>query len=262
MFAEHPPAQLTLLRMGFQHRSGFAESARSGKDGAAPTFLRGKIRAGAALDPSHGSIAGNAEPPRTTVRRPALSTIALYGRRARGMGAHRETSRPFDIPLGRLSERLNLRRRRRAAAFHVPAPAILRELLDAHMQQKGRKGDELLFGREPRLPFTQTHVQDRADEAWTAAGLERATFHLGRHFYKSALDHAGISESRADRYAGHSDGRVANRYRHLLPGQLAEDAKTLNAYLTGAATGNVIALPTGAVSGAEQPQTRMAAQGA
>jgi len=95
-----------------------------------------------------------------------------------------------------------------------------------------------------------------------SVSLERATFRLSRHFYKSALDHAGISESRADRYAGHSDGRVANRYRHLLPGQLAEDAKTLNAYLTGAATGNVIALPTGAASGAEQPQTRMAAQGA
>jgi hypothetical protein len=34
VFAEHPPAQLTLLRLGFQHGNGFAESARSGKDGA------------------------------------------------------------------------------------------------------------------------------------------------------------------------------------------------------------------------------------
>ena len=48
---EHPPAQLTLLRLGFQHRRGFAESARSGKDGAAPTFFRGKIRAGVCAGP-------------------------------------------------------------------------------------------------------------------------------------------------------------------------------------------------------------------
>ena len=43
--------QLTLLRLGFQHRRGFAESARSGKDGAAPTFFRGKIRAGVCAGP-------------------------------------------------------------------------------------------------------------------------------------------------------------------------------------------------------------------
>jgi integrase len=160
-----------------------------------------------------------------------------------------------------------------AGVREVPIPAILRELLDAHLERTGRKGEELLFGRTPRLPFTQTHVQDRADEALVAtvvgaffrgssASLERATFHLGRHFYKSALDHAGISESRADRYAGHSDGRVANRYRHLLPGQLAEDAITLNEYLVGGASGKVIPLPTGAASGAEQAQTLAAAQGA
>jgi hypothetical protein len=129
----------------------------------------------------------------------------------------------------------------------------------------------LTFGRTRELPFSQTHIQDRADEAWAAAAvgsflrgesgnLERTTFHLGRHFYKSALDHAGISESRADRYAGHSDGRVGNRYRHLLPGQLAEDAETLNAYLVGVAEGKIVPL-TGANRGAEQAQTRTAAHG-
>jgi integrase len=159
-----------------------------------------------------------------------------------------------------------------AGVREVPIPQVLRVLLDAHLDRTGRTGDELLFGRTPELPFTQTRVQRRADEAWvaTAVGsflrgasgnLERTTFHLGRHFYKSALDHAGISESRADRYAGHADGRVGNRYRHLLPGQLAEDAETLNAYLVGAMAGKVIPL-TGAIRGAEHVQTRMAAHGA
>ena len=43
--------ELTLLRLGFQHRRGFAERARSGKAGAAPTFFRGKIRAGVCAGP-------------------------------------------------------------------------------------------------------------------------------------------------------------------------------------------------------------------
>jgi len=34
-----------------------------------------------------------------------------------------------------------------AGVREVPIPAILRELLDAHLERTGRKGDELLFGR-------------------------------------------------------------------------------------------------------------------
>jgi hypothetical protein len=41
---------------------------------------------------------------------------------------------------------------------------------------------------------------------------------------------------------GHSDGSVAGRYRHQLPGQLAEDAKLVDAYLAGAHAGKVVAL--------------------
>lgn len=160
----------------------------------------------------------------------------------------------------------------KAGVRDVPVPQVLRALLDAHLERSGRSGDDLTFGRTRELPFSQTHIQDRADEAWAAAAvgsflrgesgnLERTTFHLGRHFYKSALDHAGVSESRSDRYAGHSDGRVGNRYRHLLAGQLAEDAETLNAYLVGAADGKVVPIATGAKAGAEAVQTRMAAHG-
>jgi hypothetical protein len=62
-------------------------------------------------------------------------------------------------------------------------------------------------------------------------------------------------------YMGHSNPSVANRYRHALPGQLAEDAKRIEEYLTGATTGKVVPL-TGAQAGAQGAQTRMAATGA
>jgi hypothetical protein len=70
----------------------------------------------------------------------------------------------------------------------------------------------------------------------------------------SYLDAAGISETRADRYMGHSNPSVANRYRHALDGQLAEDARRLNEYLTGAVSGKVVSL-TGAHAGAQTAQT-------
>jgi len=142
-----------------------------------------------------------------------------------------------------------------AGVREVPIPAILRAILDEHIERTGRSGDELIFGRTPTAPFTQTHVQDRADDAWTTAGLQRVSFHSARHFHKSAMHHAGISQSRADTYAGHADGRVGNRYRHILPGQLAEDAALLNRYLVGEAAGKVVRLPTGAHCGAQRAET-------
>jgi hypothetical protein len=59
---------------------------------------------------------------------------------------------------------------------------------------------------------------------------------------------------------GHSNPSVANRYRHQLDGQLAEDAARIDEYLTGAVTGKVVALPTGAQAGAHEAQSRLAAQ--
>ena len=56
----------------------------------------------------------------------------------------------------------------------------------------------------------------------------------------------GIFETRADRHMGHSNPSVANRDRHQLEGQLVEDGAQLDAYLRGAITGKVVALPIGA----------------
>ena len=64
---------------------------------------------------------------------------------------------------------------------------------------------------------------------------------------------AGISEARADRYMGHAQNTVGDRYRHRLRGQLADDAARLEEYLNGQAA-EVVRLPTGAETGAQEPQ--------
>jgi integrase len=114
-------------------------------------------------------------------------------------------------------------------------------------------------------------VQDKADEAWAVAAVggflrgersdvERVTLHECRHTFSTFLDAAGISETRADRYMGHSNPSVARRYRHQLAGQLVDDADRLEAYLAGSASGKVVQIATGAHSGAHEPQTRLAAR--
>jgi integrase len=159
----------------------------------------------------------------------------------------------------------------RAGIRRVPIGATLRAILDEHLERTGRSGDELVFGRSATAPFTPSHVQDSADEAWAAAvvgaflrgeasDVERVTLHECRHSFSTFLDAAGISETRADRYMGHSNSSVANRYRHQLEGQLVEDAARLDEYLTGATAGRVVPLLTGAHSGAHESQTRLAAQ--
>lgn len=124
------------------------------------------------------------------------------------------------------------------------------------------------FGRTGSDPFTPTHVRDRARAAWPATAIGAflrsdplpmelepiGGLHECRHSFSSYLDAAGISEARADRYMGHSNASVAARYRHQLDGQLAEDAERLEAYLTGARAGKVVAL-TGAIPGAMAAET-------
>ncbi len=150
----------------------------------------------------------------------------------------------------------------RAGKRQVPLPNTLAEILSEHVERSGRSGDDLLFGRSASEPFTPSHVRKGANKAWTDAELERIALHELRHSYSTYLDAAGVSETRADRYMGHANSSVANRYRHQLEGQLAEDAARLDAYLDGAGAGKVVALPTGTHTGTQDAQTRMVAQGA
>jgi integrase len=153
----------------------------------------------------------------------------------------------------------------------VPLPETLRVYVERHIAQTGRAGDDLLFGRTASDPFTPTHIRDVANAAWLSThsddcalrsggdcdcdeGLTRIGLHECRHSFSTYLDAAGISETRADRYMGHSNASVQARYRHQLEGQLADDAARLNAYLVGAISGKVVPI-TGAQTGAQAAQT-------
>jgi integrase len=146
----------------------------------------------------------------------------------------------------------------------IPVPELLRVELVAHLERTGRSGDAFLFGRTNGAPFTDSHMRKRARTAWAwtcecghvasehddekcnecgcveFAALEPIGFHEARHSYSSYLDAAGISETRADRYMGHSSSSMRARYTHQLEAQLAEDAQRLNEYLVGAAAGKVV----------------------
>ncbi len=95
------------------------------------------------------------------------------------------------------------------------------------------------FGSETQ-PFDYDALNARARKAWADAGLERIGLHECRHSFSTFLDAAGVSETRADRYMGHSNPSVANRYRH--PSQYAEDAARLDSYLSGAEAGKIVKL--------------------
>lgn len=138
----------------------------------------------------------------------------------------------------------------RAGERDVPIIAPLREVLDRLCAD--RPSTAFVFGTDTE-PFNPNTLRDRSLKMWAAAAvgaflrgdrreLNPITLHEARHSFSTWLDHAGISETRADRYMGHSNPSVQGRYRHQLEGQLAEDAATLTAYIDGTKSGKVVAL--------------------
>jgi integrase len=94
--------------------------------------------------------------------------------------------------------------------------------------------DGLLFGTGDR-PFSATPLQERADAAWQAAGLERVTLHACRHLYASMSIAAGVNAHSLSVYMGHSGIQVTlDLYGHLFPGNETEASRLLDGYLAGA----------------------------
>jgi len=135
----------------------------------------------------------------------------------------------------------------------VPVPAVLRRYLLEQKVRTGRDGDELLFGRTARDPFTSTHVRAKGRKAWDAENerrteeaaergtkpelLEPITLHECRHTYVSLMHAASVPLERIGDYVGHSGTYMTERYRHLVEGQGAKDAAGLDKFLTGAQGG-------------------------
>jgi integrase len=88
---------------------------------------------------------------------------------------------------------------------------------------------------------TVTEDSGEKCETHEAPRLVGIDLHEARHTYATWLDESGISNSRADKYTGHSSGNIGELYRHLTVEQIKADAETLDAYL-GAPKGEVVAL--------------------
>lgn len=139
----------------------------------------------------------------------------------------------------------------KAGIRDVPVVDRLRPILERRCE--GRPRTAFVFGSD-EAPFTPNNVRRHAEKHWAAAavgaflrdgdGLELVPIglHEARHSFSTWLDHAGISETRADRYMGHANPSVQARYRHQLEGQLDEDAQRLEAWLAGTTAGKVFAL--------------------
>lgn len=111
----------------------------------------------------------------------------------------------------------------------VPIARELRRHLLEHRIQLGRT-EGLAFGRTEAIPFEPTSLQARADVAWK--GLERITLHECRHTFASLMIAAGVNAKALSTYMGHASITITlDRYGKLFPGNEAEAAVLLDAYL-------------------------------
>jgi integrase len=121
-----------------------------------------------------------------------------------------------------------------AGTRRVPVVAALRELLIEHRLSTG--GEGLVFGCGERA-FSPNSVRKRARSAWAAAGLEAIGLHDCRHTFASLMIAAGVNAKALSMYLGHSAISITfDRYGHLMPGNEAEAADLLDAYLQRADT--------------------------
>jgi len=77
-----------------------------------------------------------------------------------------------------------------------------------------------------------TNSKSEPTPAWQVAGLNRLTLHDCRHTFASLAIAAGVNAKALSTYLGHSTVAITlDRYGHLMPGNEAEAAGLLDAYL-------------------------------
>jgi integrase len=134
--------------------------------------------------------------------------------------------RGWDVSEGEIELKSNAGRRK------VPIPAVLRDHLVERKIATGREGDQLIFGRTVHDPFGPNGLQERADAAWKAGGLDRITPHACRHTFASLMIAAGVNAKALSTFMGHSNISITlDRYGHLMPGSEEEAALLLDSYL-------------------------------
>jgi integrase len=140
-------------------------------------------------------------------------------------GAVLRVTASWDIKAGRVGPKS------RAGARTVPVPAVLRRHL-VQNQLASAWSEGLVFGRSPTQAFDPSTIQARADRAWAKAKQTRITLHEARHTYASLMIAAGVNAHSLATYMGHSSITITlDRYGHLMPGNEAQAAALLDAYL-------------------------------
>jgi integrase len=130
----------------------------------------------------------------------------------------------------------------RAGRRNVPIAAVMRDHLLEHKLRTGRDGAELAFGRTAERPFDPRSLAIRADAAWRQAGLEPISLHECRHTFASLMIAAGVNAKALSTYMGHASISITlDRYGHLMPGNEAEAADLLDAFLARADTAGRLA---------------------
>ena len=118
----------------------------------------------------------------------------------------------------------------------IPLLAVLRDHLDEHLIRTRREDGQLVFGRTSEDPFAPPVTDQRAKDAWEAAGLQPVTLHEARHTFASLLIDSGANAKAVQEFMGHSKIQTTfDTYGHLLPGSHDEVRKRMDAYLRGAA---------------------------
>lgn len=126
----------------------------------------------------------------------------------------------------------------------VPLPAFLRQqLVDLRLDLGDVDSAQYVFGRQDGKPFDPATAYRRADTAWSKAGLsDRLRFHKARHTYASFMIEARVNAKALATYMGHSSIKVTfDTYGHLMPGNEAEAAGLLDAYLDRSNTASRVA---------------------
>ncbi|MEA2190741.1 MAG: hypothetical protein QOI73_862 [Solirubrobacteraceae bacterium] len=116
----------------------------------------------------------------------------------------------------------------------VPIASRLRALVAAYRLASPRAHGHV-FGTTGTGVASIRSITERADEAWSAAQLERITLHEARHTYASLMIAAGVNAKALSTYMGHANISITlDRYGHLMPGNEAEAATLLDTYLDAA----------------------------
>jgi integrase len=112
----------------------------------------------------------------------------------------------------------------------VPVPGALRPFLAARKLATGGSG--LVFATRYGNVFQPSNLRRDARRWWDKAGLASINPHECRHTYASLMIAAGVNAKALSTYMGHASISITlDRYGHLMPGNEAEAAELLDAYL-------------------------------